>query len=288
MSDLQFASEVIGHLVWPVLVGFVVFLFKSPIATVIRSLRRLTYNRGEGFSAEFGSLLDELPYDDPTMTFEDDNESHLAVGSGGIEVSESDPSVTILTSWDRVERALLGVSAEYGAPHTGSFSQQKRHLLEIGVLDANLSSTLEDLRLVRSEVVHRPDIEPTREDAQRYASVASNVVGVLSRWAAAGVPANFKTDAPDVIEPLTETTITVTVVDAEGELVGAVPISVAKVQGEGVVDEVPGGYTSGGRGVFKFLAPRGPGEVVFLIRAGDATKGQQVAGIEVVAIGSGP
>ena len=228
MSDLQFTSEVIGHLVWPVLVGFIVFLFKIPIATVIGSLRRLTYNRGEGFSAEFGSLLDELPYDDPPMTLEDDDESHLAEGSGSIEVSESDPSVAILASWARVERALLGVSSEYGIPHTSSFSQQKRHLLEIGVQDANLSSTLEDLRLVRSEVVHRPTVEPTRGDAQRYVSIASNVVGVLSRWAAARVPANFETDAPDVIEPLTETSITVTVVDAEGELVGAVPSPLQK------------------------------------------------------------
>ena len=104
-----------------------------------------------------------------------------------------------------------------------------------------------------------------------------------------GAPANIDTSAaPARVDSLSSNSITVTVLDDEGVRVGAVPISVVKVEGDGNVDDVPGGMTSDGRGTFKFLAPLSSGEVVFLIRAGDATKGQQIETPLTVAIGPEP
>ena len=100
-----------------------------------------------------------------------------------------------------------------------------------------------------------------------------------------GVPSSIETDAPARVDSLSTTGITVTVVDDEGVRVGAVPITVVKVEGSGNIDDVVGGMTSDGRGTFTYLAPLSAGEAVFLVRAGDALKGQQIQSTITLAIG---
>ncbi len=103
-----------------------------------------------------------------------------------------------------------------------------------------------------------------------------------------GSPASIETDAPERVDSLSTTKITVTVMDDEGVRVGAVPISVVQVEGDGQLDDVPGSMTSDGRGSFTFLAPLSEGEAVFLIRAGDAAKGQEIRDTITLAIGEEP
>ncbi len=91
-----------------------------------------------------------------------------------------------------------------------------------------------------------------------------------------GAPASIESDALARVDSLSSTKITVTVLDDEGVRVGAVPITVDKVEGAGKVDAVPGGNTSDGKASFTYLAPLSEGEAVFLVRAGDPAKGQQI------------
>ncbi len=46
------------------------------------------------------------------------------------------------------------------------------------------------------------------------------------------------------------------------------------------------GDTSDGCGAFTYLAPLMPGEAVFLIRAGDAAKGQEIWSDVTIAVGA--
>ncbi|MDE2933765.1 MAG: hypothetical protein OXS47_07850 [Chloroflexota bacterium] len=98
-----------------------------------------------------------------------------------------------------------------------------------------------------------------------------------------GAPASIENDAPASVESLSTTSISITVLDDEGVRVGAVPISVVKVEGSGNVDDVAGGMTSDGRATFTYLAPLTPGEAVFLIRAGGS--GQVIQDTITLAIG---
>lgn len=102
-----------------------------------------------------------------------------------------------------------------------------------------------------------------------------------------GAPSSIENDAPDRVDSLSSTSITVTVLDDEGVRVGAVPISVVQVEGSGNTDDFPGGddaTSSDGRGTFTFLAPLSEGEAVFLIRAGGP--GQQIQSTITLAIGA--
>ncbi|MDE2932717.1 MAG: hypothetical protein OXS47_02465 [Chloroflexota bacterium] len=101
-----------------------------------------------------------------------------------------------------------------------------------------------------------------------------------------GSAASISSDAPASVDPLSSTTVTVTVLDDEGVRVGAIPITVDLVEGSGKVDLL-GEMTSDGRATFTYLAPLSAGEAVVLIRVNPNTPGQ-VQTTATIAIGAAP
>ncbi len=86
----------------------------------------------------------------------------------------------------------------------------------------------------------------------------------------AGGPASIESDAPEYVEPLSDTTITVTVRDDEGVLVGETDINVIKVAGDGLAEgkaAADGAQTSNGSSTFSYAAGL-EGQVVFRVIAG--------------------
>ena len=81
-----------------------------------------------------------------------------------------------------------------------------------------------------------------------------------------GAPATIETDAPARIDPSTELTINVTVLDDEGVRVGSVPIEVTKTDGPGLVITGIAATTKDGRAKFTYLASSRPDVVEFLVR----------------------
>ena len=88
-----------------------------------------------------------------------------------------------------------------------------------------------------------------------------------------GGPATIDSDAPDYVEPLSDTTITVTVRDDEGVLVGATNINVIQVAGEGLTEGAAtkeNAKTKNGSAKFSYAAGL-EGRVVFRVIAGSGT-----------------
>ena len=87
----------------------------------------------------------------------------------------------------------------------------------------------------------------------------------------AGKPASITTDAPDMVEPASVTTVTVSVWDDEDILVGITSVKVRKVGGDGLIEDAGDGgseMTSNGQSKFTFIAPSTAGSSEILITAG--------------------
>ncbi|MCY4670222.1 MAG: hypothetical protein OXC29_19820 [Rhodococcus sp.] len=102
------------------------------------------------------------------------------------------------------------------------------------------------------------------DDEKDQVSVSVNV---------SGTPETITTDAPESVEPLSETKITVTVRDDAGELVGGTNISVRLVDGGGLVEGLEPSSdspkrTKDGTASFTYFAPATEGTAVFVIDAG--------------------
>ena len=81
-----------------------------------------------------------------------------------------------------------------------------------------------------------------------------------------GAPASISSDAPERIDPSTELTINLTVVDDEDVRVGRVTIEAVKTAGDGAIITPIGAMTSDGKAKFTYLAPSTAGVVEFLVR----------------------
>ncbi len=98
----------------------------------------------------------------------------------------------------------------------------------------------------------------------------SSAVKASATIQVAGGPASIESDAPEYVDPLSDTTITLTVLDDEGVLVGETPINVVKVAGDGLEEgkaTVMGAMTSNGSSTFSYIAGL-EGQVVFRVTAG--------------------
>ena len=99
----------------------------------------------------------------------------------------------------------------------------------------------------------------------------------------AGAPARIETDAPDRVDPGSQTEITVTVFDDEDVKVGITNVTVRTVDGGGLIEGHDGAVdaddnaipntekTSDGESTFTYIAPSSDGAVELLITAGKAT-----------------
>ncbi len=86
----------------------------------------------------------------------------------------------------------------------------------------------------------------------------------------AGPSDSISHDAPSRIDALDEIEVTLTVTDDAGNRVGTQPVSVTKVEGGGAILDGEKGDTANGEAKFTFLASSLEGNVVFVVRSGDA------------------
>ncbi len=111
------------------------------------------------------------------------------------------------------------------------------------------------------------------EAATRGTHTLNFALGKLSATTSvevAGAPATIESDAPEYVDPLSDTTITVTVRDDEGVLVGETSINVIKVAGDGLAEgkaTEAEAMTSNGSSTFSYAAGL-EGQVVFRVIAG--------------------
>ena len=101
-------------------------------------------------------------------------------------------------------------------------------------------------------------------------AVDSDVDAVTVEIQVGGAPAAIESDAPDRIDPSTELTVNITVLDDEAVRVGSVTIEVIQTAGDGSIITQAAGSTRDGRAKFTYLAPSTPGVVEFLVRTKDA------------------
>ena len=104
----------------------------------------------------------------------------------------------------------------------------------------------------------------------------------------AGAAATIESDAPEYVEPLSDTTITVSVLDDEGVLVGETAINVIKVAGDGLAEgpaTVADATTKNGSSTFSYAAGL-EGQVVFRVIAGSGSGA--IRDIITLTVGSEP
>ena len=177
------------------------------------------------------------------------------------------------------------VSVDVGAPTSGiTLPRQGGSLV---VVPQNSTTDADGRCVIRIEV---PDKTCPADSATRATHVVTIKAAALGEEAAAatveiavaGPPASIASDAPSDVEPLSETKITGIVLDDAGVRVGAVPIRIEKIEGDGeIVAEQP----HDGQYSFTYRAPPRAEQAIFLVRAGAGV--DQISEVVIVAVDDG-
>lgn len=181
MNTLNFASNVIESLAWPVAAIVLVVLLRNDIAKLAPFIKRLKAGPVEAeFEREVRALRESTPAP-PKLAIAPPKDT--ASKNFLFQLAELHPRSAILESWVRVEaaaRALLESRAIAAAkPSYLPAARLAEPLAQQELITQDQVTLFHELRRLRNEVAHAQGFEPTFESARAYIDLASFLQGHL-------------------------------------------------------------------------------------------------------------
>jgi hypothetical protein len=183
MGWLQFFASAIGSLAWPLALVVTVCLLRKPIASLLPLLQRLKFRELE---LEFGKSVEEvsaeiakeLPPAPPT-----DGKSSINEVAALVKIAEASPRAAVLQAWIMVEQTAyeaaraLGWQPPSNKASNGTFAI--KFLARHPALESDRIDLLQQLRHLRNQAAHAPELALGKSAAIEYASSAARVARYL-------------------------------------------------------------------------------------------------------------
>ena len=179
MNGFQLVSSLVSSLVWPVLVGFVVFLFRTPLGQVIRHVR--TAKGPGGWELEFDKAAKEAEATSSELL----EKSVTLTGKMQVPLEETAhpipevvaPRVAVIEAFMGIEHEISRLASPYGRPR--NTLRAARTLAEGNVIPEAVVPLIADLSSMRNQAAHESDFNPTPDSVQWYMEAADNVQKLL-------------------------------------------------------------------------------------------------------------
>ena len=181
MNSLEFISELVKALAWPVAILIIVMLLREEIAKLMPSLRKFKAGPLEAeFEQEVKAITESV-----NVTGKSENTQALTTVSHSFltQLAELNPRSAILESWIRVEAAarsaLESKSTSVTSPNYVPASRLAAPLAQERILGPTDIALFHELRRLRNEVAHAQGFEPTQKSAHQYIDLASTLLATI-------------------------------------------------------------------------------------------------------------
>jgi len=178
VSTLEFVAKVIDSLVWPALVAWLVYGFRSPIGTLIGRLSTLKY---KDLEAEFEKRLDEIEPVAGVVSAQITDTAEQQQTISLVELAEIAPRAAVLEAWIQIEKATREYLDSIGIERRLSY-QGLRRLPDIH--KAPLKPILpgyQELRLLRNIAAQAQDSDINADTAKSYVDIALWIAAEIRR-----------------------------------------------------------------------------------------------------------
>lgn len=190
MDTLTFVAEMTKGLAWPMVVFFLLFVFKKPLKDLVPLIRKLKYG---DFEAEFGQRLDEIEkleaeiVEEPYHFKEGVAAEERPLFSRRARVTEEkpiafqlalvNPRSAILEAWLNVEVAAKRAAQRLNLVEKETVSpiQIIRVLDRAKVLDVAQVAIFHDLKALRNQAAHSAEMALSTDMALRYVDFAESL-----------------------------------------------------------------------------------------------------------------
>ena len=185
---LEFLSEIIGSIAWPLAIVILCFHFKQPIISAIGNLRSIKYGNTEAtFNRELAITSEAakaIETSDPNIA--DANKEKI---TELIKFSQSSPTSAIIAAWEEVEKAARNYVEKSGLALKSDPSRPYFHLqtflADNKLLPRAEIETFRELRMMRNRAAHANELEITEDQARRYIRIADRLIDSIETAAIA-------------------------------------------------------------------------------------------------------
>ena len=184
MDSLTFVSRLIEAIAWPVFAVVAVLLLRKPIVKLLPTLQRAKYKDWE---LEFGEKLEEaenkadqvqLPHSELSPGEESRPEKTLRYRVE--QLASVSARAAVAEAWREVEESLLEAAERAGVKPRRPVHRTATDLLQLGQLQPEAISLLEDLRVLRNRAVHAAeDFDINPRQALEYGLLAERLIASI-------------------------------------------------------------------------------------------------------------
>lgn len=189
MDWLEFFSEIIDSLAWPLAVAIMVFILRRQIGSLIEQLvGRIARLRFGGVQIDFAEVIREVEAraEEANLIRREEAERVIPVAvkrhAGRLYVlAETSTRAAIIEAWLLVENEAREAAERSGLDveiRTGTL-RVLQLLYNTGHIPSNLWSIIDDLRRLRNSAVHGFDLAVSTQIAIAYISLAERVLAHL-------------------------------------------------------------------------------------------------------------
>ncbi|WP_141699190.1 hypothetical protein [Candidatus Thiosymbion oneisti] len=168
--------ELIKILVWPVVVIWIVYLFKSNIDGLFS---RLSYFKYKDAEAKFENELNNAEVRAEKIKRSELKDRAIISKQEQLErIAEISPRAAIMEAWVMIETAGRNAGIQKQIQFPGSFPQQIRKHLGKQLSEESMT-LIDNLLALRNKAAHLPEFTLSAGEAKRYLAMSSIAAGVL-------------------------------------------------------------------------------------------------------------
>jgi len=181
MNTLQFVSELIKALVWPLTVSVLALVFRVEIRALLGRIRKGKVGPAE---LEFEATMRSLERESKSLGTE---APQTTLASPVVALAGAEPRAAVISAWLQVEDAIEQLI--YSRTHVPEEVPRNRTALlraltRSELLDAEHIALLNDLRALRNQAVYEVEFNPSRESVISYIKLANEMLDAIHRVAA--------------------------------------------------------------------------------------------------------
>ena len=187
MNWKEFFAEIISNFVWPAVVIFIVFTFRSEFSKIVQRLAHLKYKDLEIDFEKVKQQAEELHKEVLEEGPVEKSPVFTSLEDQILDAVERTPSAAILLAWSGLETAMASaVSRLTTSPEPQSFRSPMHNiemLTKSGGLSKNHANLLHEMRRLRNKVAHERDslLSISQDQALTYATSAIDMIQHLEK-----------------------------------------------------------------------------------------------------------
>jgi hypothetical protein len=170
MDTFQFIDSLVGRLIWPMVTIVIIIFLRPYLRTLVSNVKSIKHGDTE---FEFSREMMIVKKTADKITF---NKATENISPELVKIIDVNPKYAVIEAWNKIEASLRkGIIVKGFDPRDARGIVLINEANNLNVINDSESSSLNNLRMIRNEVVHSLDRSVSKNEAEDYILVAMKI-----------------------------------------------------------------------------------------------------------------